>query len=206
MKEFVPFNKAAYTALLQPILKQKGITSRQFYVYSDTTYSFKEVKMNDNDDFVIYEKTLEPIQPKSETRGTVYTMQSKELADSVLNQLKQTTWAFLEDNPGIDFQFNPRTNYAPRTMKEIFQSLDLHRLMGFYHIYLHSIDDKEFNIVVLEGTGDLAVPMEWLIVKSWKNGKVVYDNKRMKNMTPKQARSNTSNHRTKLTRQYEPIG
>ena len=205
MKELVPFNKAAYTALLQPILKQKGITTRQFYVYCDTTYSLKEMKWNDDDDFVLHEQTLTPIQPRSETRGTVYTMHSKALADSLLSQLVQSTWAFLDDNPGISFHFNPYTGYGPTTMSELFGNLDYHRLMGFYHIYLHTNGDEEFNVVVLEGTGDMMVPMEWLIVKSWKNGKVVYDKKRMKNLTPKQARSNTSGHRSKLTRQYEPI-
>ena len=203
MKDLVPFNKEAYTALLQPILKQKGITSRQFYVYRDSTLSFNELK--ENDDFVFLENTLTPLQPKSEMRGTVYTMHSKAQAETVLSQLIQTTWAFLEDNPGINFHFNPHTYYGLRTMYELFENLDYHRALGFYHIYLHSIDDQEFNIVIVEGTGDMIMPMEWLILKSWKNGKVVYDKKRMKNMTPKQARNNTSGHRFTQTRQYEPI-
>jgi hypothetical protein len=42
-------------------------------------------------------------------------------------------------------------------------------------------------------------------LKSWKNGKVVYDKKRMKNLPPKQARSVTSFSRFTSTRQYEPI-
>lgn len=205
MKEYVPFNKQEYSALLQPILKQKGIATRQFSVYCDTTYTFKEVKWNDNDDFVLRENTLTPIQPKSETRGTIYTIHSKELADSVLSQMIQKTWVFLEDNPGISFHFEPYTYYGFKTMNELFENLDYRRLMGFYHIYLHSIGDQEFNVIVLEGTGDMMVPMEWLIVKSWKNGKVVYDKKRMKNMTPKEARNSTSGHRFTQTRQYEPI-
>ena len=203
MKDLVPFNKEAYTALLQPILKQKGITSRQFYVYRDSTLSFKDVK--ENDDFVFLENTLTPLQPKNEMKGTVYTMHSKAQADSVLIQMIQTTWTFLEDNPGINFHFSPYTYYGLRTLNELFENLDYKRIMGFYHIYLHSIDDKEFNIVFLEGTGDMMVPMEWLILKSWKNGKVVYDKKRMKDMTPKQARDNTSARRFTQTRQYEPI-
>jgi hypothetical protein len=163
------------------------------------------VKWNDNDDFVMHHKTLTPLQPKSETKGTVYTMHSRALADSVLSQLIQTTWAFLEDNPGICFRFMPHTTYGLRTMSELFENLDYRRALGFYHIYLHCIDDQEFNIVIVEGTGDMIVPMEWLILKSWKNGKVVYDKKRMKNMTPKQARNSTSGHRFTQTRQYEPI-
>ena len=77
--------------------------------------------------------------------------------------------------------------------------------MGFYHIYLHAMSNNEYNIVFLEGTGDMMIPMEWLILKSWKNGKVVYDKKRMKKLPPKQARSVTSFSRFTSTRQYEPI-
>lgn len=204
-RDYVPFNKKAYEARLQPILKQEGITTRQFYVYCDSTFSFKDMKWNDDDDFVVHVKTLSPLQPTSETRGTVYTMQSKALADSVLSQLIQATWAFLEDNQGINFHFHPLTTYSTRTLNEIFGNLDFKRLMGFYHIYLHSIGDKEFNIVLLEGTGEMMVPMEWLIVKSWKNGKVVYDKKRLKALTPQQARNNTSAHRFTQTREYEPV-
>ena len=49
------------------------------------------------------------------------------------------------------------------------------------------------------------VPMEWQILKSWKNGKAVYDKKASKNLTPKQARDNTSASRSTITRGYEPI-
>jgi hypothetical protein len=206
MKDLAPFNKAAYTALLQPILKQKGITCRQFIVNCDSTYSLKEMKWNDGDEFIMHEKTITPVQPKSETRGTVYTIRSKAMADSVLEQMIQTTWKFLEDNPGVGFHLNPYTGFGVRTMNELFGNLDYRRVMGFYHIYLHCIgDQEEYNIVFLEGKGDMMVPMEWLIVKSWNNGKVVYDKKRMKEMSPKQARSYTSGHRFTQTRQYEPI-
>ena len=202
----VPFNKKAYTALIQPIMKQKGITTRQFYIYCDSTYTPKDIKWRDDDDFAIYEKSLTPLQPKSENRGTVYTMQSKELADSVLSQLIQATWEFLNENSNMTFfRFHPHTTYGITGMNELFQSDDYHRVLNFYHIFLHSDGDKEFNIVVVEGTGDMMIPMEWLIMKSWKNGKIVYDKKRMKNITRQQARENTARNRFKITRQYTPI-
>ena len=206
MKDLVPFNKAAYTALLQPILKQKGITTRQFIVNCDSTYTFEKESWDHNEkEFLIRENTISPRQPKSETRGTIYTIRSKELADSVLSQLIRTTWTFLENNPGISFHFEPYAYYGIKAMNELFENLDYRRVMGFYHIYLHAMSNNEYNIVFLEGTGDMMIPMEWLILKSWKNGKVVYDKKRMKNLPPKQARSVTSFSRFTSTRQYEPI-
>ena len=42
-------------------------------------------------------------------------------------------------------------------------------------------------------------------LKSWKNGKIEYDKKAAKSLTPKQARNNTSASRSTITRGYEPI-
>jgi len=202
MKELAPFDKTAYTELLQPILKQKGITSRQLYVYHDSTYIFQEKKW-DEEEFVMRENTIDPVQKKSETRATIYTMHSKALADTVLSQLKATTWSFLENNSDIDFRFTPDTYYESTKLSELFEHFTPTRVPSFYYICLHSIGDTEFNILVIEGTGDLLMPMEWLILKSWKNGKVVYD-KRSKTLTPKQARDYTSAHRFISKRQFEP--
>ena len=51
----------------------------------------------------------------------------------------------------------------------------------------------------------MMIPSEWAILKSWKNGKVAYDKKAMKNLTPEQAREKTSAGRAFITRQFEPF-
>ena len=209
-KEIAPFDKEAYKRLLQPILKQKGITSRQFYVYHDSTYTFEQ-KDWDNAEFVFRQNTITPHQLKSETWGTIYTLRSTTLADSVLSQIKQATWAFLDEHPGIGFSFNPSIDYVPRALQDLFHNFDWKRVPSSYYVYIHanlipgSQTDTEFHIVILESKGDMMVPMEWQILKSWKNGKVVYDKKAAKNLTLKQARNNTSASRSTLTRQFEPI-
>lgn len=203
-KNFVPLNKEAYAKLLQPILKQKGITSRQFYVYHDSTYIFKKEDYG-KEEFVIRVNNLDPKQPCSETRGTAYTMHSRAQADSVLSQIKTVTLAFLENNPGVWFTFHPYTDYGYRKLSRLFKSEYLTRVPDFYNIYLHcGVGEKEFNIIIVEGTGDMMIPSEWAILKSWKNGKVVYD-KRVKNLTPEQAREKTSAGRAFITRQFEPL-
>ena len=194
-KERTPFDKDAYTRLLQPILKQKGITTRQFYVYHDSTYVI----------------TISPRQLKSETWGTVYTLGSNAQADTVLSQIKQATWAFLNEHPGMDFSFNPSSEYHSRALENMFHTFDSKRLPSSFYIYVHrspipgSTTDSEHHIVFIESKGDMMVPMEWQILKSWKNGKAVYDKKASKNLTPKQARDNTSASRSTITRGYEPI-
>ena len=205
-KNFVPLNKEAYTKLLQPILKQKGIRSRQFYVYHDSTYTLPKFNENYNkEEFVVRVNTIEPKQLRSETRGTVYTMKSEAQADSVLSKIKTLTLAFMESNPGVCFKFHPYTNYEYRKLSTFFTSDYLTRIRDFYHIYLHSdIENNEFNIIIVEGTGDMMIPSEWLLLKSWKNGKVVYD-KKVKNLTPEQAREKTMGNRAFITSQFEPI-
>lgn len=44
-------------------------------------------------------------------------------------------------------------------------------------IFLNS-SDTGYNLLVLDTKGDLWLPKEWPIMKSWKNGKVVYREKR----------------------------
>ena len=59
--------------------------------------------------------------------------------------------------------------------------------------------------MIVEGQGDMMIPAEWAVVKSWKNGKVTYDKKAMKNLTPQQAREKTSGFTSVTTRQFEPF-
>lgn len=209
-KERTPFDKEAYKRLLQSILKQKGITTRQFYVYHDSTYTI-EKKDWDNEEFVIRSNTISPRQLKSETWGTVYTLPSSAQADTVLSQIKQATWAFLNEHPDMDFSFNPNSGYHSRALENMFHTFDSKRVPSSFYIYVHrspipgSTTDSEHHIVIIESKGDIMVPMEWQILKSWKNGKVVYDKKASKSLTPKQARDNTSASRSIITRGYEPI-
>ena len=209
-KERSPFDKEAYKRLLQPILKQKGITTRQFYVYHDSTYTFEQ-KDWDNEEFVIRSNTISPRQLKSETWGTVYTLGSSAQADTVLSQIKQATWAFLNEHPDMDFSFNPTSEYHSRALEDMFHTFDSKRVPSSFYVYVHrspipgSTTDSEHHIVILESKGDMMVPMEWQILKSWKNGKVEYDKKAAKNLTPKQARDNTSASRSVITHGYEPI-
>ena len=202
-KDIVPFDKEAYSKLIMPILKQEGITSRQFYVYHDSTYTI--VKKNRNeDDCVLWVQTVEPKQTKSETRGTVYTLHSRAQANAVLEQIRMATLAFLEDNSGFWFSFHPYNDFENRKLNEMFESKYLTRVPDFYHIYLHCFGE-EFNIIIVEGQGDMMIPAEWAVVKSWKNGQVAYDKKALKSLTPQQAREKTSGFSSVTTRTFEPF-
>ena len=202
-KDIVPFDKEAYTKAILPILKQEGITSRQFYVYNDSTYTIVR-KDRKEDDFVLREQTDEPKQTKSETRGTVYTLHSRAQAYGVLEQIVKATWDYLEDNSSFWFTFHPYNDFENTRLNELFESIYLTRTPSFFHIYIHGFGE-EYNIMIVEGQGDMMIPAEWAVVKSWKNGKVTYDKKAMKNLTPQQAREKTSGFTSVTTRQFEPF-
>ena len=202
-KDIVPFDKEAYTKAILPILKQEGITSRQFYVCHDSTFTIVR-KDRKEDDFVLREQTDEPKQTKSETRGTVYTLHSRAQAYGVLEQIVKATWDYLEDNSSFWFTFHPYNDFENTRLNELFESIYLTRTPSFFHIYLHGFGE-EYNIMIVEGKGDMMIPAEWAVVKSWKNGKVTYDKKAMKNLTPQQAREKTSGFTSVTTRQFEPF-
>ena len=204
-KDIVPFDKEAYNRLILPILKQEGITSRQFYVYNDSTYTIVR-KSREEDDFILREQTIEPKQTKSETRGTVYTMHSRAQATAVMEQITRTTLNYLEDNTGFWFTVRPNPPFIDGTRKlsEFFGSRYLSRVPDFYHIYIHCFGE-EFNIIIVEGRGDLMIPAEWAVLKSWKNGKVTYDKRALKSLTPQQARESTSGFTSVTTSKFEPF-
>ena len=204
-KDIVPFDKEAYTRLIQPILKQEGITIRQFYVYNDSTYTIVRKGFKE-DDFVVREETKEPRQTKSETRGTVYTMHSRKQATDVMEQITMATLNYLEDNTSFWFTFRPNPPFigGNRKLSEFFGSRYMSRVPDFYHIYIHSFGE-EFNIIIVEGQGDMMIPAEWGVLKSWKNGKVTYDKKALKTQTPQQAREKTMGHTSVTTRSFEPF-
>ena len=202
-KDIVPFDKEAYTKAILPILKQEGITSRQFYVYHDSTFTIVR-KDRKEDDFVLREQTDEPKQTKSETRGTVYTLHSGAQANAVLAQIVKATWDYLDNATNAWFSFHPYNDFGNRRLNELFESKYLTRIPSFFHIYLHRFGE-EYNIIIVEGQGDMMVPAEWAVMKSWKNGKATYDKKALKTITPEKAREKTSGFSSVTTRQFEPF-
>ena len=202
-KDIVPFDKEAYTKAILPILKQEGITSRQFYVYHDSTYTIVRKDRNE-DDFVLREQTSNPVQPISETRGTVYTLHSRAQAYQVLEQIVKATWDYLEDHSDFWFDFHPYHGFGDRRLDELFDGRYLTRTPSFFHVYLHNFGE-EYNIMIVEGKGDMMIPAEWAVVKNWKNGKVTYDKKALKTLTPEKARERTLGFTSVTTRQFEPF-
>ena len=208
-------DKKQFGKLVKSALKQKGIESRPFYLSHDKdcpkvsmwAFSQETTPME-----MIYMKEVQPyseslgrhIEPAfSETKGTIYTIKSKEQMDAVLHQLEQCIWQYLDRHPHLNYRFTPDT---PITGDMYYTKMDTYftadQRTPVYEessIILHRTRD-EFHILVLDTTGDFWLPAEWPVVKSWKNGKVTYARK--PKLTKKELRnyiSGTMHHQGSYT-------
>ena len=189
-----------FAKLIKPILSQKGIERRSFYISHDTkcqvkpTYQYGENNMciwretTPMDIFVDLPDSVPPAgQPYSETQGTVYTMHSREQMQSVLRQLTDAIWGYLARHPHTFYEFYPDPfvpNQFPigayKTYFVMKQNTHLHEDIS---LFIHNCRD-DYNLLVLDTKGDMWLPVEWPAMKSWKNGQVVYDKKVQ--LTPQQ--------------------
>ncbi len=173
----VLLDKKGFIKRLKPVFKQKGIESREIYITRDANCSIKPTISN-----VVWLReyiTENPADTKelvSETRGTIYTMHSRALMESVMNQLKDVIWQYIDENPYMFYTFAPDQslpdpNFSYGSIKDLF-TMDQYTLPHeACAIFFHQYQD-DYNILVLDTTGNLWLPIEWPIMKSWKNGQV----------------------------------
>ena len=177
----------AYTRHIASILKQKGVESRPIFFSHDTTCTVEK----SNDNFVVRVETTLPVQPRSETRGTLYTIHSEELANRVLSQLADATWQYLKEHPNTCYEFNPERKYSHGSLRSFFVSTREPQVCDEFRMLIHSLRDEEFHILMLHTQGDLWIPSEWPVLQSWKNGKVTYARK-AKRLTPQEIKAYTT--------------
>ena len=177
-------DREGYTRHIASILKQKGVESRPIYFSHDSTCTVEK----SNDNFVVRVETTLPVQPRSETRGTLYTIHSGELADRVLSQLADATWQYLKEHPNTCYEFNPERKYTHGSLRSFFTSTRETRVYDEFRVLIHCFRDEEFHILMLHTQGDLWIPCEWPVLQSWKNGKATYVRK-AKQLTPQEVKA-----------------
>ena len=184
-------NTNEYKQLLQPILKQKGIEAHPIYLSHDTTFShlIDEAAVNSfarqplRKDMMFYEGIF-PIQPASETKGTIYTMRSKEQADSVLKQIVDATQDYLEKHPTYGYNLHINRTYDDNSLREVFSSFS--QTIPYLSFQVNTYYAQGiYCICIFDTKGELWLPKDFLLLKSWQNGKKKY-NKRMKGIDEKE--------------------
>ena len=190
-------DKEDYIRHIERILKQKGVERYPLHLSHDSTCTIG----TQNEEMILSAESKSPRQPKSETKGTIYTIRSAALADSILHQLVAATWQYLDAHPTVCYgDFRAESRFQNRTLTTLFCSEQLTRQYEEIRVLIHCLTDTEYNILVLHTTGDLWLPKEWAILKSWENGKATY-NKRGKEISLEKARLHATGSR-KVSRHY----
>ncbi|MBR1667736.1 MAG: hypothetical protein IJ693_05575 [Bacteroidaceae bacterium] len=183
-------DKKEFEKFIKPIFKQKGIESRPFYLSHDkdcpdevSLFSFGQETTPME---MIVMKEMHPYSPStgeqfppsfSETKGTIYTIKSAKQLESVLHQLDERIWQYIDAHPHLWYEFTPDLTITDgkllAKLSPYFQMSQWTPLYEDVSIILHRYQDT-FHILVLNTTGDFWLPAEWPIVKSWENGNVTY--------------------------------
>ncbi len=168
-------DKKGFAKRIKPIFKQKGIESRDLYLSHDADCPIKPSWDN-----MIYVRTgLLESPSHSETKGIIYTIHSREQMEDVLRQLTATIWAYLDLHPYLFYEFIPDI-YVPAlsvpysTIQTYFTMEQYTPLHEEYTILVHQCQ-QTYHILLLDVKGDIWLPNEWVLMKSWKNGEVIYD-------------------------------
>lgn len=175
-----------YEKILQGIFNQDGFSKRAIYVYNDNDHPY------DDSEVMIGMHWNTPVQPYIETKVTVYTTKSEELALSTLHSLTEATFQFIDENPRLDFELTPRSAFNRNSFSPalLFRSKRLSRIYKEYQVRLQYLqNNKEYCFLILDINGNMMLPKEWIKLKSWKNGKKTYDKNR-KSILPERSSDN----------------
>lgn len=112
-------------------------------------------------------------RPQSESLGVLYTTHSKEVADSLLQQIIQITESYLKEHPHIRYEFSPKVRYED-ALSTVFTGENGSGAVEDYRIFVHRDQNDEYHILTFDTKGELWIPLTWPDLKSWENGNATY--------------------------------
>lgn len=169
----------AYKKILEKVFNKKGVHQQHCHIRKDSTYVFDDE----------HEKwTIGAIHNDhkwaSDTKVTIYTFSSNELAMDMYKILHDHTWQFIEDHPATrcSFRLDTTTNSLPVPMFSSETQLEnnlLHKFVVYFAMDIDMVARKhEYYIVVFDikksEWGTEFLPENWKTLKSWVNGKTTY--------------------------------
>lgn len=158
--------------------QDERIESHDLYIRHDKSYPTSSKGMD-------YISTATNIQLwfDSETRGTLYTIPTKELGDRIFLELGEIITQYYKENPHV---IHYGSSVIPQTYDAWQMDLVHSQIMDFtggnkpwheYRIIFYPPGNKKdgiCRILVEETTGALWLPEGWQRMKSWVNGKATY--------------------------------
>jgi len=189
-EEIEPFDKKDYRERIDKLLnKVSNVTSRTIHLSHDSISSFSPNTNNmafyvhapyqrGDYDEQTHRWVTRRIRPTSESKGMLYTMHSKELADSLLHEIVLTTKAYLKEHPHIRHKFYPKVRYEEK-LCPVFSGENGSGAVEDYRIFVHRDQNNEYHILTFDTKGELWIPLTWPELKSWKNGEATYYSRKM---------------------------
>lgn len=188
--EIEPFDKKDYRGRIDQLLGNvANVTSRTIHLSHDSITSFSPntnmmafyvhapYQKGDYDEQT-HRWVTRRLRPTSESKGTLYTTHSKELADSLLHEIVLTTKAYLKEHPHIRHKFYPKVRYEEK-LCSVFSGENGSGAVEDYRIFVHRDHNNEYHILTFDTKGELWIPLEWPELKTWKNGEATYYSRKM---------------------------
>ena len=169
---------AEINRLLAPLLENDSIERHDLYIRHDQTYPTKVDELE-----YIGHATNSRLWFDTETKGTLYTIPTKEMGDRIYHQLGKVIAQYYKDHPYV---IHYGQNVIPQTYDQWGMNLVYSHVYDFtkkedtpheYRIRFYPPGNKYdgiCRILVEETNGSLWLPKGWQNMKSWVNGKAVY--------------------------------
>lgn len=174
------FDTKAYWKTLKKIFDKEGVEKQRLRIYKDSTY------------------TLNPTEWATEWEGVsrnrssvkeevmIYRMSSTLLANKIIREIVDATWAHLDKQPGVIYRIEETADFninglASGPVVDI-GTLTTNRQEPYFDISTHTDSfTGDHLIIVRESIGNWRfLPKGWEMLKSWKNGKKVYYKKKQR--------------------------
>jgi hypothetical protein len=177
------FDVEAFQALIQPVIKPllslKGAKSYPVYWRHDVGYE-DEVGNNGG----LTQKTTSygsNASGQGLTTGTFYFIPAQYEAEAKMlhKQLDSLSLAYVNQHPKQPYIYKYSKGYSHYNLQEIVHGFKYHD--GDDYSLRSYCSDDGFFILSLTTKGDIWIPRDWPILKSWINGEKVY----LKGMAPK---------------------
>ena len=171
---------AEMSRLIAPLLENDSIERHDLYIRHDQTYPTKVDELE-----YIGHATNSRLWFDTETKGTLYTIPTKEMGDRIYHQLGKVIAQYYKDHP-YDIHFGlsvipPTYDQWKWEVNLVFsQVYDYTKREDTPHEYRITFYppgnkwDGVCRILVEETDGYLWLPKGWRNMKSWINGKVIY--------------------------------
>lgn len=160
-----------YVKVLGNVMKKNGLIYHKLHVEMDSTYDWKKRK-----EIIDYSGYTKGEQCLSDIR--IYESVPKEKGQEVLKELIDATWGFMDKHPTADLSmmtghlFKKKGWNSPIIISNDYKK-EGRESCSLQIIYL---DDKnEYCFLIYDVKGSRVLPKDWQTLKSWVNGKAVYE-------------------------------